>query len=425
MVNCIFEKHVCPMPTLNLYLRLLLLLAIQPVLAQVAGCTDPLSNNYNPNATVNNGSCTYGSASINPEYSVVLPAAVEETSGLIKWQDTLYTHNDDTDTHLYAIDSLSGTVLQTLQLQGVVNTDWEEISQDDAYVYIGDFGNNVIGNRTNLKILRADKQGLLNGTATIDTINFAYSNQTDFSPKPNNTTDFDCEAFVVAQDSIYLFTKQWLSEGTAVYSLPKVPGTYTAQLKNTYNVSGLITGATYQQDDNLLVLCGYSNMLKPFVHLLYDFTGHDFFNGNKRKVTISANFHQMEGITSAGGSSFYLTNEHFHSPPFINVQQKLHKINLTAYLGNYLENIPLTTLQNNVRSKIRVYPNPAGRTLIIEVDPSLTGVQYTIVDASGRQVLNGPLPKPLNKINVGSLNTGVYTILLTNFPEYSYRFFKK
>jgi len=84
--------------------------------------------------------------------------------------------------------------------------------QDKDYLYVGDFGNNLNGNRTDLKILRIRKNSVLVNPLKIDTINFSYSNQTNFTPTGTNNTDFDCEAFIVASDSIYLFTKQWISK---------------------------------------------------------------------------------------------------------------------------------------------------------------------------------------------------------------------
>ncbi|TRW22990.1 T9SS type A sorting domain-containing protein [Flavobacterium zepuense] len=407
------------------YYILLLLLCTQAILAQTYGCTDPLSNNYNPNATINDGSCTYPNTSISPDATVTLPPEIIETSGLIKWGDNLYTHNDNGDTKLYALDSLSGAVLQTLTVTGTNNQDWEDISQDSTHVYIGDFGNNVSGNRTNLSIIRADKAGLLSSNPVIETINFSYAKQTNFTSTANNATDFDCEAFVVTNDSIYLFTKQWVSKKTSVYVLPKTPGTHVALLKTTYNVGGLITGATYLEDKKTLVLCGYSTLLKPFLYLLYDFNGHEFFSGNKRKIGFSQNFHQVEGIAASTGNNYYLTNEHFVQSPFINTAQKLHRVNLSAFLDNYLENMPLFTAQNNIRDKIRVYPNPAGDIIYIEIDPSLIGLKYTFFDMTGKDVLNGSLPKIVNKINVSKLTAGLYSIMLDNYPDYSYRLVKK
>jgi len=53
-----------------------------------------------------------------------------------------------------------------------------------------------------LNILRIDKNSILAKTPVVDTILFSYSLQTDFSPAGPNNTNFDCEAFVVSNDSI-------------------------------------------------------------------------------------------------------------------------------------------------------------------------------------------------------------------------------
>lgn len=309
--------------------------------AQVYGCTDPLANNYNPSATVNNGSCTYNSTSISPVSSYTLSSTLAETSGLIRWDNLIWTHNDSDDINLYGLDSLNGNILQTQALTGTQNTDWEEISQDEDYLYIGDFGNNSNGNRTDLKILRISKTSFVSGTPVTDTISFSYADQVNFNPTGGNNTDFDCEAFMVTWDSIFLFTKQWVSRQTKLYALPKTPGTYTAQPRGTLNVQGLITGATSKQDENIVVLSGYSNTLQPFIYLLYDYTGNAFFNGNKRKIQLSQSFHQVEGIATNDGLKYYISNEAFSQFPF-NVQQKLQVLNLSSYLSGYINsnNLP-------------------------------------------------------------------------------------
>lgn len=86
------------------------------------------------------------------------------------------------------------------------NIDWEEISQDADFVYVGDFGNNHNGIRADLHILRITKESILSDHSVIETINFSYSNQTDFAPAGSNNTDFDCEAFIASNGSIFLFT---------------------------------------------------------------------------------------------------------------------------------------------------------------------------------------------------------------------------
>lgn len=304
--------------------------------AQVTGCTDPLSVNYNPAATINDGSCNYTAASVSPVASIGLPAAVVETSGLISWNGLLFTHNDNSDTKLYALDPATGAVVQTINLPGVTNVDWEDIAQDDDYIYIGDFGNNSNGNRTNLKIYKIEKASLLSGSPIINTINFSYSNQGSFTATGGNNTDFDCEAFIVSENNIYLFTKQWVSKKTSVYSLPKNPGTHVASIDTTYNVNGLITGATYLKDKQLVVLTGYSPLMQPFLYLMYGFDGNNFFSGNNRKVTVPLSFHQFEGIATVNGLDYYVTNEKL-SQSFLNVAQKLHRFDLRPYLEDYLE----------------------------------------------------------------------------------------
>ncbi|UQD57470.1 T9SS C-terminal target domain-containing protein [Flavobacterium sp. K5-23] len=316
-------------------LSFLILLLATSTYAQIAGCTDPLSKNYNARATVNDGSCEYNLTRVKPTSSTQLNDELNETSGLVNYDSLLWTINDDKNTTLYGIDKAGG-IQKEIKLHSVINSDWEEISQDSSYIYIGDFGNNYYGNRENLHILRVEKESLYLDIPKIDTISFSYSNQLDYIKAQPNTTNFDCEAFIVSRDSIYLFTKQWEKEETSVYVLPKTPGNYVAELKTAYNINGLITGATYLEYKKLIVLSGYSHHLSPFLYLLYDYKSNDFFSGNKRKIKLRLAFHQIEGITTQDGLHYLLTNEQFVKKPFLNIPQKLHEIDLSLFLKSYI-----------------------------------------------------------------------------------------
>jgi hypothetical protein len=312
---------------------LIFLLYITSTYGQISGCTDPLSINFNSKATINDGSCQYASTKIKPESSNNLNGSLTETSGLIAFDNLFWTHNDNLDKSIYGLTNL-GLIQKKISLEKVINTDWEDISQDSTYFYIGDFGNNFEGNRTDLHVLRIEKKSFLSNTPVIDTISFSYSNQTVFAKKKSNRTDFDCEAFVISQDSIYLFTKQWNQNKTSVYVLPKTPGKHVAILKETLDVKGLITGATLLASGKGIVLCGYSVMLQPFLYLLYDYKNNDFSTGNQRKIRLSLPFHQIEGIATFDGKLFYLTNESFIRKPFVNTPQQMHTVDLGSYLKN-------------------------------------------------------------------------------------------
>ncbi|MBC7846377.1 MAG: T9SS C-terminal target domain-containing protein [Flavobacterium sp.] len=312
---------------------LFFLISITSTYGQIPGCTDSLAKNFNPNATINDGSCVYVSTKIKPQSTQKLSDTLRETSGLMAFDNLFWTHNDDHDTTIYGLDS-NGKIQKKIKLEKIKNNDWEEISQDSSYIYIGDFGNNYRGNRIDLHILRIEKKSFLLNQPVVDMISFSYSNQTDFTPKKSNTADFDCEAFVVSQDSIYMFTKQWRQNKTSVYVLPKMPGNYVAQLKETLNVEGLITGATLLTSDKGIVLCGYTKTLHPFLYLISDLKNFAFSMANQRRIKISMPFHQIEGITTFDGKLFYLTNESFVRKPIVNVPQQMHSVDLSSYLKN-------------------------------------------------------------------------------------------
>jgi hypothetical protein len=342
-----------------------------------------------------------------PVYSVELPSELLETSGITQFQQGLLTQNDNSDEYLYVIDTLNGAILQTYALLGTSNLDWEEITQDSLFLYVGDFGNNA-GNRIDLHILRIEKSSLLGGAPAIDTIAFAYEDQTDFTPSNQNTA-FDCEAFIAGADSLFLFTKNWDNQTTVCYSLPKIPGNYLAHRKDSSDVNGLITGATFLPSKKLVILSGYSSLLQPFMYLLFDFEGTDFFSSFQQKINPSLNFHQVEGVSTTNGIDVYLTNEYF-SQSFITNQQKLHKFDLTPVLGEYLSG-------NNIdseSSEIRIYPNPAKDTVHIQSPNNSLWLEMR--NSEGKLVLKTRI-RSNSDLDISSLPNGRYFISIKDYPR--------
>lgn len=373
--------------------------------AQVSGCTDPLAVNYNSTATLNDGSCIYPSTQINVSATTILPDLLKEASGLMWHSGFLWTHNDNNNVALYAVDTASMTVSNTVNLP-ILPGDWEAVEKDESYVYIGDVGNNASGNRNDLKIYRFQLAELQNSSQQIDTIAFSYADQTDFSDQGFNNCDLDCEAFVVGPDSIYLFTKQWQSGQTTVYGIPKLPGTYLAVPLFTLQVEGLITDATRLEGQQAVVLCGYSMLLQPFVYLLYDFPNWRFDLGNKRKIELNLPLHQIEGITQIDGPEFFLANEQFTSGPS-DIPQQIHRLDLQEFLQNYLNNLPEKQRRIN---NYRFFPNPVKEELFVQA-PVPASLQ--ILNLFGQKVSELTVSEGMNRFSLNSLKPGVYFILTT------------
>jgi hypothetical protein len=289
-----------------------------------------LAKNYKANAIENDGSCCYKRLKIKDFNSSILSDSLNETSGLVEWENHFYTHNDDTDLNLYQLNN-KGFITKKIELNGIKNKDWEEITQDKTHFYLGDFGNNSRGNRTDLTIYKIAKDSLFDNPK-IEKITFSYPEQTDFSKQKSNTTDFDCEAFIATENELILFTKQWSTKQTAVYRLPKEPGNHKAEYITSLQVNGLITGANYLASKNLISLCGYSKKLKPFIYLISDWNELNFEKTNQRKIKLQLPFHQIEGISTTNGLDYFLINEGFTKKLIGTIQQQLHSFSLGFYL---------------------------------------------------------------------------------------------
>ncbi len=259
--------------------------------------------------------------------SVQLNPWLSENSGMIFWNDTVWLQNDSSEPVLYGIDLLSGAIISQMKFPGLHMQDWESVTQDSDYIYIGDFGNNF-NYRKNLRIFKVEKKSLEYQCIKIDTISFHYEDQVDYSYNETLDTDYDCESMIIVGDSIYLFTKQWINKGTAVYSLPNESGVYKAHKITEYPVDGLITDAFNFPEENTIILTGYSKLMIPFFVILEGYHGNHFFSGKVKKIKVDLLFSQIEAICQKEGYKCYVTRE-----GFLKSQPELYVFDFTTYIN--------------------------------------------------------------------------------------------
>ncbi len=333
---------------------------------------------------------------------------VEETSGIVFHNNELWTHNDSGgDAILYSIDTATGEVVRSVQINNATNNDWEDICKDENYLYIGDFGNNS-GARDDLKVYRISLEELENPENTsidAEIINFAYDPEI-YSGKytRSNNTNFDCEAFISFQDSLYLFSKNWIDNKCYLYSLSKEPGTYIIAPKDTINTNGLVCGADYNENTNTIALIGYKYGI-PAPSLLFiikDFTSNDFFNGTLIRKRLSLNGCQTEAIIFRNNNDLWFTNENF-----LSYEQGLYKI---SYNKQGID-------KHSFNSKVfEVFPNPAKNTVNISVKDKFINNKFNVelIDTSGRiikKLKNNKLNYTrIKKINLSDVKSGKYII---------------
>lgn len=338
--------------------------------------------------------CLSGQALV-PSVITALSTTLNETSGLVVLNGEVWTQLDSGNPNaLYRIDPSNGQVLRTVTVGNASNVDWEEITTDGQWLYIGDFGNNL-GSRTDLRIYRVSLAELLDLATTellADTIRFTYPLQTDFTPA-DRANDWDMEAMVAVGDSLFLFSKNWLSGTSYLYALAAEPGDHFASRRDTLDAQGLITGAAYDADNASIVLVGYTNgTYRPFVWGLDAFAGTNFFSGRKERRMLDAGLVQMEAIAVAGSGIVYLTNEWslFGSA-------RLWQLPVEVGAGPKLEQ----------RSSVALWPSPNDGRFVIEVDRRCL---LELFDMEGRRVRDQVLRPGTNHVDFGDLPNGIYVV---------------
>ena len=247
-----------------------------------------------------------------PQLKAELPKEVNETSGLFMHNGRLWTHNDSGGKPiLYALDTTTFEVVQKITMSNAKNKDWEDVCSDGKTVFVGDFGNNK-GKRKNLRIFTFQLSDIPeegDSSITVDSITFRFGDQTSFDYNKHEH-DFDCEAIFATEDYLYLFSKGWATGTTRLYRLPKTPGNYVAEVVNSFDSQGLITGADYDRENRILVIVGYVKTIwKPFMYIIFDFEDDGVKLSNRRMEMPQWTGAQTEGICFFDEGRCYVTAE--------------------------------------------------------------------------------------------------------------------
>lgn len=315
-----------------------------------------------------------------------LDNALQEISGFEYIHDKLIGHSDSGgENALYEISPINGSVERKIVISNATNIDWEDITADDTHIFIGDFGNNN-GNRQDLKIYRISQQDFFSSdTILADTLLISYAAQLDFSSM-RFQTNYDAEAMVAAGDSLYVFSKNWGNLRSYVYSLPKAPGQYALDIRDSLDVQGLLTGADYDPVADRLSFCGYTFSEAFFIDLQspsFPAVSQSMFD--KTNLPFSGVF-QVESICHEDSGRLYLATEGNAAIP--------------AFLYSFFIDKASSILTYN-SAEFKVFPNPSKHSIQLEIGEAF---HYELYDLQGRLMLAGKE----NNIELQALPRGYY-----------------
>ena len=257
--------------------------------------------------------------SSSPSLSLVPLASFDsrlsETSGLIRWQAHFISHNDSGNPPELLVLDKAGQLISRLPVPAE-NNDWEDITARGSKVYLADTGNNG-GRRRDLCILVLSLvQDKVRHQASLPV---AYAEQTHFQPG-RHQHNFDAEALTWVNGELWLFTKRWLDQETALYKVPTVEVSATPDSCTTHstalraqqqlNTKMLVTGADFDAQSNTLMLIGYSrNWLNRQAWIwLYPVQDGRVIEPLGRQFTLSDQG-QFEGISLGEDGFIYVTRE--------------------------------------------------------------------------------------------------------------------
>ena len=247
--------------------------------------------------------------------SYSLDNALKETSGLFCIDGGAFSINDSGNKpELFTINEL-GKITGKAELD-ITNQDWETITGNEDYLYIGDIGNNA-GKRKNLKIYRIDRKD----SSKTEKLRFTYTGNKPVDNVPY-AHDYDGEAMTMRDGKLQIFSKSWATETAHVYNVQDIKAKQAlSPIANVEGLPGVVTGVDWSEEKQEYALVGYRSnalgMFKPFIATIsneYQVTG----------VHMLSQFAQVEGVCHAPNGNIWITQE---SSPYTSAKIAVLKIN--------------------------------------------------------------------------------------------------
>lgn len=242
------------------------------------------------------------------KFSVVetlsLPATLEESSALYcESAERIYSVNDSGNAPIVFQLNEKAQIVSERTPKNVKNRDWEALTADDTFFYVGDIGNNR-GTRKNVLIYKFPRSE--SDTGKTKTLSVGYEEN---RPKENESLnhDFDAEALVAVDEHLVLFSKSWQTDKLRVYLLDKSKEKQRLSAQSIVEgIPGVITGADYDKVNHRYVLVGYPSKRVGFGDPFLVFLDDNFALID----TISlAGYGQVEGVCAHPSGQIWFTQE--------------------------------------------------------------------------------------------------------------------
>lgn len=233
-----------------------------------------------------------------------LSKILDETSGLEMIDNTLVTINDSGNEPILYFMNQKGKIVSKRKVSGFKNTDWEDITKDEEFIYVADMGNNY-DTRRDLSIIKIPINE--NSKQNIAEIKFNYPEQVDF--KFNRKSRFDAEALITLGNSLIIFTKNRASKTTDIYKLPKTPGTFRAKKIGSLNTQSIVTGADFDPKTQTLALTSTIDFNNYYVLIVENFSINKSENTNIDMFEIPIGKCQVESIKFIDSKTFWISSE--------------------------------------------------------------------------------------------------------------------
>ena len=112
-------------------------------------------------------------------------------------------------------------------------------------------------------------------------------------------------------------------------------------------------------------------------------------------------------------------------PPVINIPQGMHTLDLSAYLGYYLQHNTTGILTREAPGDYYLYPNLTHDVFYVVVSRKLLGSAYRIIAPSGKTVMRGKIRSENTQISVKSFQAGLYIMTIIGTQVDSLKIVKK